>query len=107
MTKERLKQYRVIGQEREQIRSKIETLEAQHLPALKRYYEGKLTELAQEQLAIEQAIDSLGPVERMLMRYYYIDGLTWEEVSERICYSWAQTHRLHTAAIEQIEDQPC
>lgn len=132
MTKERLRAYRDLRREIEQIKHKVETLEAalytpkiqrltgmpsnpspgnamenlaaRHLELLE-HYRGKLDELAAEQLAIERAINSLPYREQTLLRYYYIDGLTWEEVCVRIDYSWRQTHRLHSKALERLKQQ--
>ena len=53
--------------------------------------------------AIEDAVSTLEPGERLLMREHYINGLKWEKVCERIGYSWAQTHRIHRNAIRKLE----
>ena len=130
MTKERLRKYRDLCKELEQVQRKIESLEttlysptaqrltgmpsnpsagnpledmaAKHLELLD-YYKAKNIELAAEQLAIEQAIDSLEYRERTLLRLYYIDGLKWEEVCVRISYSWRQTHKIHAKALEKLK----
>ena len=62
--------------------------------------------LAEEQLAIETAIERLEPTARMLLRYRYMDGLKWEEVCVRMNYSWRQTHRLHGEALRQLKEEP-
>lgn len=67
-------------------------------------YEEKLEALRAEALRIEQAIETLEPTERMLMRYRYIEGLTWEEVAVAINYSWRQTHNLHGRALDKMSD---
>lgn len=69
---------------------------------LRRKYEAKLVELTAAQTEIEETIDGLEPKERRLMRYRYIDGLEWEEVCVKMCYSWRQTHRLHSAILDQL-----
>ena len=127
MTKERLRRYRDLKNEYRQIIEKLETIEAvllhpkaqrftdmpkgpgggstmedlavKHMELQQRYTE-KLDELAAEQLAIEKAIEPLEPIARTLMRYRYIDGLTWEEVCVRINYSWRQTHNIHSRALK-------
>lgn len=70
--------------------------------ALRRKYEAKLEELTAAQTEIEETIDGLEPKERRLMRYRYIDGLEWEEVCVKMCYSWRQTHRLHSAILDKL-----
>lgn len=134
MTKERLRKYRQIERERKQLLEKLEEVEAAlyypkiqqmtdmprgglkegnpqedlaiHHIELQRQYNAKLVELAAEQLAIEQAIESLDPTARMVMRYRYIDGLKWEEVCVKIDYSWTQTHHIHGEALKQLKEKP-
>lgn len=133
MTKERLRNYQNIKKEREQLRQQLEEIEAalyypkiQRLDAmpgggskegnpqedlaihhieLQERYRAKLEELAAEQLAIEDAIESLDETERMLMRYRYIDGLKWEEVCVKIGYSWTQTHEHHGRALQKLKEK--
>ena len=83
--------------------SPTERLAIKHLDLLDRYHE-KLNDLRDEVLRIEEAIEGLEPVERMLMRYRYIDGLTWEEVAVAISYSWMQMHRIHARALAKMSD---
>lgn len=131
MTKERLRGYRALTREKETLEHQIETVEAalyspriqrlKHTPSapspenamedlaakhmeLLDLYKAKLAELASEMLAIEQAIDSLPPTERTLLRLYYLDGMTWEEVCVGVGYSWMQTHRIHGRALEMLKD---
>lgn len=57
----------------------------------------------QKRIRIENAINSLDDtIERALMGYKYIDGLTWEDVCVRIERSWTQTHRIHRNALKKI-----
>ncbi len=133
MTKERLRKYQTIKREREQLRQQLEELEAalyypkiQQLDAmpgggtkegnpqenliihhleLQDRYKAKIEELAAEQLAIEEAIETLDAADRMLFRYRYIDGLKWEEVCVRIGYSWTQTHEHHKAALQKLRKE--
>lgn len=67
-----------------------------------RRYKAKIAEMLEEQTAIEKLIDSLEPTERKLARYRYIDGLTWEEVSEKMNYGTRQPHRIHDRMIEKL-----
>lgn len=66
------------------------------------YYE-KMNALIDEQMAIERAIDSLEPTLRCLLRYKYIQGMTWEEICVEMDYSWRQIHRLHSKALEMLK----
>ena len=132
MTKERLRAYAEIKKEREQLRLQLEEIEAAlyypkiqrltDMPAaprdgnhqedlaiyhieLQERYRAKMEELAAEQLAIEQAIESLEPTARMLMRYRYIDGLKWEDICVTMSYSWRQMHRLHGEALKKLNEE--
>ncbi|MBR5878009.1 MAG: hypothetical protein IKY91_00555, partial [Akkermansia sp.] len=62
---------------------------------VRKLYERKQDELAAAMLEIEEIINGLEPTERLLMRYRYLDGMTWEKVSVAINYSWRQTHKIH------------
>ena len=130
MTKERLRNYQNIKKERQQIRHQLEELEtALYYPKVQQLtgmpsnhvngvnpqeelairhielqdkYNAKLAELYDEQLAIEEAIETLDGVKRQLLRYRYIDGLPWEEVCIKMSYCWKQIHRLHGAALQEL-----
>ncbi len=133
MTKERLRKYQEIKREQEQIQAKLEEVEAviyspkmqqmtgmpfngsksetnpqenlyiYHIELQERY-KAKLAELAAEQLAIEKAIEPLSTTYRMLLRYRYIDGLKWDDVCDKMNYSWRQTHYLHGRALQQLRE---
>ena len=109
MTKEQLRLYRSIKIEVSQIERRIEELERYKTEAditkpLRDLYEKKLADLIDGQLRIENAIDSLTPTERELMRLRYIDGADWLEVCDTINYEWAQTHRVHARALNKIKN---
>lgn len=40
---------------------------------------------------------------REILKYYYVDGLTWERVCVAVHYSWKQTHRLHKRGLQETE----
>lgn len=129
MTKERLRNYRDLLAEKKQLEQQLEAIEAalynpkiqrlkqtpsapspgnatedlanKHMELLDRYRD-KLAELTLEQLAIEDAIERLPNRERNLIRCYYIQGLKWEEVAVAINYSWRQTHRIHSRALQLL-----
>ncbi len=68
-------------------------------------YRRKMGELAKVILTIEKAIDSLPPKERTLIRLYYVEGMTWEEVGAAMDYSWSQVHRIHGRALAALENR--
>lgn len=86
-------------------RSAVETNVTEHteeLQALEEYYKELGAKLLRQQLAIEKAIDSLGPLQRTIMRHRYIEGMKWEEICVAIGYEWSQVHRFHRAALEKL-----
>jgi RNA polymerase sigma factor (sigma-70 family) len=133
MTKEQLKQFRSIKQERDtllelltkldmtisgigspsfeamphgnEVVSKVETQAIRRMELTARY-EAKVAELTDALQRIETAIESLQPRERTLIRLYYIDGLTWEEVAVKMNYTWRHTHRIHSNALNRLKAQP-
>lgn len=131
MTKEQLREYRHIREERDSLAdmiadlestmygprgprldgmphggggnsSPIETLAAKH-DELLRLYQEKVAKLTAKLEEIEAAIELLAPRERELVRLYYIKGLTWEQVCVAMSYSWMQVHRIHSKALEQLK----
>lgn len=72
------------------------------LADLEEAYLDELNKLLEEQVYIETMIKGLEPVERLLIRARYIDGLPWEHICNIIGYSWAQTHRIHSDALEKL-----
>lgn len=74
------------------------------LVELSELYQKRHAELVAATVEVERAIASLeDPVERVLMRSRYIDGLKWEEVCLVVGYSWQQTHRIHARALGRLE----
>ena len=84
--------------------SALEAMATSHME-LRDHYARKMGELAAELLVIENAIDALSATERTLLRFRYIEGLTWEEVCVAMSYSWRQTHNLHSKALEALRDK--
>lgn len=61
---------------------------------------GQAAALARE---IEQAIESLEDDRlRLLLRYRYISGWTWERIAVEMGYAYRQVTRLHGKALEEI-----
>ena len=132
MTRERLKEYKHIRQERDKLLQQLDDLETilygpkrqQHndMPRggkdnnrhivdrkgdehtrLQKLYRAKVDELETEMLEIEEAIKVLEPRERTLIRLHYFQGLTWEQVAVKMNYYWRHIHRIHAAALEALE----
>lgn len=127
--KRRLNSYRHVQMERRQIIDRLVRLEARltapgaqnydgmphgsgksdalangvaALTDLREVYRAKEVELAQALTDIEILINGLEPVERLIARYRYIDGLQWEKICVKINYSWRQTHRIHSDMIDKL-----
>lgn len=113
MTAERLEDYRVILRERRQILARVrlmlsapkhedETQFATRADLLSHYYR-LLSELEGELLAVEQAIEALPYGLRLVMRYHYVEGLTWEQVAEKADYSVRGVYKLRDQALTLLE----
>lgn len=81
----------------------VERMVVKHL-TLQDRYKAQIAQMVKEQAAIEELIETLDPTERRLARFRYIDGLNWEEVCERMNYSWRQTHRIHGRMLDKLVD---
>ena len=108
MTKEQLRQYRSIKIEISQIERRIIELKSlghddDIIQPLYDLYRNKLADLIEGQIKIENAIESLDPTERELLRLRYIDGADWTEVAATIHYEWTQTHRIHARALKKLQ----
>lgn len=128
MTKARLRAYRDIKLERDRLAAMVAALEygpsgvqmdgmprssgpgdptgkqAIDHTQVRDLYLQKVAELDKAIVEIEAAIECLEPRERTLIRLYYIEGLTWEEVCVSMSYSWRQIHYIHKGALEQLKD---
>lgn len=71
-------------------------------------YKEQLAEKEAQQLAIEQAIESLGdPAERVVMRELYISGRGWLAVlnkMQKMGYSERTVYRLHGYALLKLKE---
>lgn len=73
------------------------------LVGLKEKYQAKMQQLLAAQKEVEEIIDGLeDTVERQVMRCRYIEGKVWEEVCVELNYSWKQTHRYHSRALDKL-----
>lgn len=102
MTKERLRAYRDIAREKDQL---IRLKDSSVTPDLQEYYHREMKRLDDEQLAIEKAINALDYRERTVLRLYYIEGLNWEQVAVAVNYSWTAVHNIHSAALDKLLEQ--
>ena len=59
-------------------------------------------DLGLECLELEQAIATLEPLERIVLREYYIQGKSWKEVQNYIRYSEAHTFRIAARALARL-----
>lgn len=65
----------------------------------------KVQELQKTVNDIERAIERLSkPRHRKLMRYYYIDRMTWEQVAERMNIDVRWVYILHGRALEEMDE---
>lgn len=129
-TKKRLNSYRELRAERDQILEELRQVEScinapggpnmdgmprspgagnpverlvVKLITLQNRYKEQLIKLADSQEQIEEMIQGLAdPVERRLARFRYVDGLNWEDVCDKMCYSWRQTHRIHGRLLDKL-----
>ncbi len=63
----------------------------------------KVNSILKEKRAIEKEIDNVkNGAEAMLLRYRYIDGCDWEEISELLNYSPRNIHYMHKKAMREI-----
>lgn len=109
MTKEELRQYRSIKLEICQLEHRLVTMDMMGhnddiTKPLRDLYRKKLEVLIEGQLKIENAIESLDPTERELIRLRYIDGEEWLDICATIHYEWTQTHRIHARALDKIKN---
>lgn len=128
MTKARLRAYRDLKRERDHLKAMVDALEygigglrmdgmprsgkisdptgkqAIDHTQVKDLYEQKATELDKELIEIEDAIKCLEPRERTLVRLYYFEALTWEEVCVEMSYSWRQIHRIHAKVLAKLKE---
>ena len=53
---------------------------------------------------IETVIETLeDKTLQLLLRYRYIDGMTWEQIAVKMDYCWRQVVRLHGSALSKIK----
>ena len=117
MIRDRLKDYRVVSQECTQLDNRIKRLEAMirrgssnrphplegRYQALVEELNGKLELLIAGQRELEKILDGLEPIERLVLRAYYIEGSKFEAVCKSVQYEAAQIYRIKKRALEKLE----
>ncbi len=64
----------------------------------------KIREILYLRRKIDRAISGLPDgTQRLLCSLRYLDGLTWEEIAEKMFYSVQHLHKIHVKALERIE----
>ena len=72
------------------------------LDALIAAYGKKLDECVELILDFEHAIATLRGRDRCIMRMYYIDGMTWEQVCVEVDVSWRQLYRIRARILKEL-----
>lgn len=70
---------------------------------LQKKYMAKLAELHQAILDAEDAIETLNPTDRRILRYKYFEGLTFEQIAEIMHYSRQGITKRHRQALDRLE----
>lgn len=70
---------------------------------LQQKYLAKQAELHQAILDAENAIETLNPIDRRILRYKYFEGLTFEEIAEIMHYSRQGITKRHRQALDRLE----
>lgn len=127
MTKEELKQYRSLKREIGLLEENIKTLRTSLFSApkldgmpksnysadrtseiiakivdLENLLQDKIDKYIETRTEIEVCINSLPADERLLMRYRYIEGMSWEETAVAMHYSWQHIHRIHGRILQKM-----
>ena len=65
----------------------------------------KIDEYVDLQKSVSQAIDCVeNNQEKLLLRYRYIDGRTWQKIAELLDVSLRTVHRIHGSALQHFPD---
>ena len=61
----------------------------------------RLVDLKRE---IIEVVNSVQPAEyQLVLEMRYLSFMTWEEIADRMCYSWRNVHYVHGKALQRIE----
>ena len=105
--KEFLKQYRESEQEIRQLQLELARLEREGQEARAKQVRAQLAKQVEQTLPQRREIDGAVAVlqdarQRVLMYLRYLDGLTWEQVAQRMQYGKRQIYNLHVRAVEGV-----
>lgn len=68
-------------------------------------YREELNNILDLQAEFERLISQLSPLEKRIMRYYYIDGMIWEQVWEKTDYCTRHLRRIHNKIMDELFPQ--
>ena len=72
--------------------------------ALEEYCKKKYANLFADRLALEMFLDKLKPIDRDVLKAYYVDRLTQEKAAEKVGYSLRQYQTLQGAAYQRAKE---
>lgn len=92
------------GSERVQSSSRGDIMpeQAAQMDALIVRYRAELNSTLALQAEFERMIEQLNPLEKRIMRYYYIDGMIWEQIWQETNYSTRHLLRLHRGIMDKL-----
>lgn len=92
------------GSERVQSSSRGDIMpeQAAQMDALIVRYRAELNGTLALQAEFERMIEPLNPLEKRIMRYYYIDGMIWEQIWQETNYSTRHLLRLHRGIMDKL-----
>lgn len=107
MTKKQLREIRDTGKEIQYLRETTKRLRETVGPSDKIFtLEAKLMKLVDSYVLsierFESELNRLSPNERIVMRAYYIDTLSWNAVAESTHYSESAVYQMRRSALEII-----
>lgn len=68
-----------------------------------------INEYVDLKLEVNNVLEQMNDIERMLLELRYIKGMTWGQIAKQTCYSRRQLTRLHNKALKsfkKIKDVP-
>lgn len=68
-------------------------------------YRKELSNVLGLQSEFENLIEQLTPLEKRIMRYYYIDGMIWEEIWQKEGYCIRHLTRIHRKILDALFPQ--
>ena len=61
----------------------------------------RLVDLKREIIEVVNSIQQ--PEYQLVLEMRYLSFMTWEEIADRMCYSWRNVHYVHGKALQRIE----